>query len=362
MAKARADECICYEQDWLVQIWQGVRQLREVPGRIREWQEQLNRAAEGVGGGMGMIWCVATHADMCVAAVLSQVVAVRTCDDYRYAEDPSVLRRWHLTTSCIVRALGLWAFKDVFISEPKNESGVVDIDGDSNAELEAALSALSAGPVGIGDRVGRTNRRIVMRTCCEDGMLVKPDVPLALLDRSLLATPEETPLLWADTVSGAWRYVLVLHAGKKSDKAYSSATDRAVCERLEVVAGGTPRLLYNWRTGAASVCSHVKVELRTHEWALFVVCPPPAGPERMTVMGNVAPYATMGQRHVRAVLCEELEVLGVEGEAVHVPARSAELGLRVKEVTIPASAPTRVELRTAAWASDSFDTSSLPLY
>ena len=54
------------------------------------------------------------------------------------------------------------------------------IDGDEHAELEALLACMSAGPVGIGDRIGCTDREVVMRTCDDDGRIRHVDRPLAL--------------------------------------------------------------------------------------------------------------------------------------------------------------------------------------
>ena len=66
-------------------------------------------------------------------------------------------------------------FKDVFRADP-------EVAGD-NGEPEALLSALSTGPVGLGDRVGRFDPTLALRTCRADGLLVKPDVPIAATGR-----------------------------------------------------------------------------------------------------------------------------------------------------------------------------------
>lgn len=353
MAQARAWGAVAYEQDWIVQVWQGVHGLRTAPGRVREWLMQLDRAARGAGASMALIWCMATPADMCVAAAdLSQVAVVRTCDDYRYAEDPSVLWRWHLTTSCVVRALGMWPFKDVFLCGTESSSGIVDIDGDVNSELEAALSALSGGPVGLGDRAGRANREIAGRVCRSDGILVKPDRPLALLDHSLLTRVEKTPLLWADTFSGDWRYVLVVHAGSKAARNYSVANDPALPGRLPLDGA---RLVYDWRARKASLADALIVSLRTHEWALFVVCPPPLRSGAMTFIGDVGTYATMGQRRVRTEVSGDHTVLGAAAERVCVAAWSSTLGLRFKTIQVPPlEKEIAVDLRAdscASWGS-----------
>ena len=120
---------------------------------------------------------MATPADIVLAATLEHVVAVRTSDDYRFAADPALLWTWYLTVNRLAGALGLAAFKDCFFSR-RPPARADAIDGDEHAELEALLACMSAGPVGIGDRIGRTDREVVLRTCDDDGRIRHVDRPL----------------------------------------------------------------------------------------------------------------------------------------------------------------------------------------
>ena len=78
-------------------------------------------------------------------------------------------------------------FKDVFRADP-------EVAG-PNGEPEALLSALSTGPVGLGDRVGRMDPALALRTCRADGLLVKPHTAIAATDESLLSGPAFTSTL-----------------------------------------------------------------------------------------------------------------------------------------------------------------------
>ena len=55
--------------------------------------------------------------------------------------------------------------------------------GSETREVEALLAALSGGPVGVGDPVGVADIDLIRRTCRADGVLVRPDVPVAAIDR-----------------------------------------------------------------------------------------------------------------------------------------------------------------------------------
>lgn len=324
-----------YEQDWLVEVWLGVRQLREEPGRIETWQRQLDSAAKE--HNVNLIWCMATAADMAQAASLEQIIALRSCDDYRYAKDPSILWRWHLTVSCLLRSLGLFPFKDVFMSHC-NSYGMPDIEGDPHAALEACLSALSAGPVGIGDRVGRTNPDLVKKTCRSDGVLIKPDLPLAALDRSI-RNPSD--LLWAETKSGPWRYILAIRTGIKSENLESHSVP--LTESLELGLE-RPVLAFDWISKTANVQPSVTASLLLHEWILWVVCPIASSKFEkcaIALIGDANAFATMGDRRFRVEshsISERgisFDVLGVHDERVEVSYWASTTGIMTQEVVIP---------------------------
>ena len=61
------------------------------------------------------------------------------------------------------------------------------------------LATLSAGPVGIGDAIGKENKANIFKSVRADGVIVKPDVPCVPLDQCYLAdaTNRGEPLLAA---------------------------------------------------------------------------------------------------------------------------------------------------------------------
>jgi hypothetical protein len=307
---------IQYEQDWLVESFLGVRGLRERPGRARAWQEGLDAAAGE--HGLTLLWCMATPADFFQTVTLRNLAAIRTSGDYRYVIGNASLWCWFLYGNALARALGLFPFKDVFLSSPEG----ADRDGDPCAEAEAMLAALSAGPVGIGDRLGRTRRDIVLRTCRADGLLVKPDLPIAPLERCYRGHPHLEPIpLVGETRSrhpaGTWSYVASLHAWRGEEPLrfrvdFSELGDSAPAG--EVVA-------YDWRTGAFQRCpadGGLELELAPRDWNLRVLCP--VLPGGIALFGDPSKYACAGDRRLRGIRSVaggvELDVLGAPGEVV----------------------------------------------
>jgi len=314
MRDAAAWGATCYEQDWMWVIWFGMPPLRAEPGRARAWQRALDAAAAELG--LSLIWCMATPADFAEATRLPRVAAVRTCDDYRFADDPAFLWTWFLVVNAMAGALGLWPFKDVFFSA-RGEG----IDGDPHPEVEALLSALSGGPVGIGDRLGRTDPAVVARTCRADGLLVKPDRPVAALDASLLGAPRRGEgLLWGEAGSGAWRYVVALHAAD---------TDAPVADALAL---GGEALVYDWRRGTAGPAARIEATLGHRDWAYHVVCPIRDG---VALIGDPERYATMGDQRVVPVDDRSAEVHGAPGETVTVRWWTRSAGIMDTPVRIP---------------------------
>jgi hypothetical protein len=257
------------EQDWMLLYWFGVRALRAAPDRAAGWQRTLDAlAAES---GVGLIWCTATPADIVLAATLDHVVAVRTSDDYRFAPDPALLWTWYLTVNRLAGALGLHAFKDCFLSR-RPPPGADAIDGDEHAELEALLASMSAGPVGIGDRIGCTDREVVLRTCDTDGRIRHVDRPLGLVDSCLFGEPARGErLAWATTTSTrdgqTWTYVVAIN----------TATERRdITDRLELANVGLagPSAVYDWRRSHVEQADAVTAELAPRDWALWVCAPP----------------------------------------------------------------------------------------
>ena len=320
MAQAASWGAIQYEQDWLVESFLGVRGLRAEPRRARDWQEGLDRAAAE--HGLSLLWCMATPADFMQTTSLERVAAIRTSGDYSYRIPPALNWAWFLLGNAFARALGLPAFKDVFLSSADDDGW----NGDPHAELEALLAALSAGPVGIGDRLGRTDRDIVMRTCRDDGVLVKPDVPLAALGRCMRQHPflNAEPLLaetYSDHPAGRWRYALALHASRTDDTLGFEITPRELgCTDAVVV--------YDWRSG--SFARHAPDEplrgsLAPGKWALRVLCP--LLPGEIAVFGDVFRYASVGDRRLEVRLGRQggvdLEVRGAPGESVDLRGWSA---------------------------------------
>jgi hypothetical protein len=345
---------LTYEQDWMVESFFGVRGLRAAPGRARAWQEQLDRAAAA--HGLTLQFCMSTPPDFLQTLSLRRVTSIRTSGDYRYLFDNGLNWVWFLHTNALARALGLNAFKDVFLSDRAAEP---------YAEIEALLAALSCGPVGIGDRIGRADRDLVQRTCREDGVLIKPDAPLAALDHCFRSsTYVDARLLLGETCSahpaGRWVYLVALHASR----AREPIAERCTLAQLGAQRPAGPVLAYDWRSGGWTRLEPDggwDLELPWQDWSLRVLCP--LLPGERALFGDVGKYATVGDRRLANIEAGNdrisFDVRGAPHTAVHVHGHAPTAPATVEVATLTErrnlSSRSRLAADGEGWSWDTHD-------
>jgi hypothetical protein len=299
-----------FEHDWLIECFLGVRGLRE-PGKAAAWQDGIDRALGE--RNLHAQWCMASPADFAHATRLRHVTSIRTSGDHGYLVGPEVLWGWFLHNNAMARALGFWPYKDVFHSAA----------GSDTREVEALLAALSAGPVGVGDRIGEADPSLIRRTCRADGVLVRPDVPVAATDAAAFTAPVWTgePMVASAHTrhsAGPWTYVVSCNVG----------IDKQPCRgRVELATLGDDRpdaaeiALFDWRSGRIDVMpsstATYDIELEPVGWDFRVAAPVLAG--RIAVVGDAALYACAGDARVADVAVQDgavvVTVLGA-GERV----------------------------------------------
>lgn len=289
------DQCVSwgvatFEHDWLVEVFFGVRALRAEPGRADAWQVGIDAAARE--RGITLQWCMATPADFAQATRLGQVTSVRTCGDHGYIATPGQLWAWFCTTNVLARSLGLAPFKDVFRTDEQ-------VAGETG-EIEALLSALSTGPVGVGDRVGRCAIELVHATCRGDGILIKPDVPVATTAESMVTNPAFHPSLlvaecFTDHPAGRWSYIVAAHANPGDD----NIAGQIVLGDLGASAPRDDVIVYDWRDRTMQRLrrdASIDVALGREEWRYFVAAPVLVG--EFAVLGDLTKFVAAGDARI----------------------------------------------------------------
>jgi len=192
--------------------------------------------------------------------------------------------REFLYGSRMAAALGVWPWTDTCRS---GETGNV------------LVSTLSAGMVGISDKIGEENPATILQSVRADGVIVKPDVPLLPTDATYIAEArhEPTPIVCTTRSANsgdntAW-YVF---ASK-----YNGAAHWSVDPSSLGLSG--PAFVYDYfGGGTGSVISAnqpIDGTIGDSGWAYRVVVP--VDPSGMAFIGDVGKFVTRGTKRVETV-------------------------------------------------------------
>jgi len=169
---------IVYEQDWLGLNAAPAFNLTDADSFLGNMSSSTDLER------VNLQYCMGTPRHFLQSLKLPNVTSLRT------GEDRFNRQRWtnFLYSSRFASALGIWPFTDVFMSgETQN----------------LVLAVLSGGPVGVGDAIGALSPANLLRAVRPDGVIVKPDAPLAPVDASFFthANGDMTQPMVASTYS-----------------------------------------------------------------------------------------------------------------------------------------------------------------
>ena len=158
-AYLRDSGVILYEQDWLGLNAIPAFDLTDADSFLGNMSSSTEQER------VSLQYCMGTPRHFLQSLKLPNVTSLRT------GEDRFNRQRWtnFLYSSRFASALGIWPFTDVFMSAESQN---------------LVLAVLSAGPVGVGDAIGSLNQASLLRAVRSDGVIVKPDAPLAPVDAS----------------------------------------------------------------------------------------------------------------------------------------------------------------------------------
>lgn len=144
----------------------------------RSYQRGLGDAAAQAG--ITVQLCMPVASDVLESVENRAARYIRLSDDY--STNP---QQWRIgRPGMLAHAVGLTAIKDTFWSVSVQPPGNPTYGNftEPNPELQAAVSLLSAAQVAVGDAIGYTNVSLVMRTCTNDGRLLRVKRPALPID------------------------------------------------------------------------------------------------------------------------------------------------------------------------------------
>ncbi len=171
-----------YEQDWLFnEFYQYVSAMLEDVEKAQYWLTSMASGAKK--NDLTIQYCMPYMRHVLTSVQFDVVTQARASDDYvvaPYEGNPN----WRIAgQSLIFDALGLASSKDGYWStsfQPNNPYGEERYE--PCPRLQAAVTALSAGPVAIADGIGYSDVDLIMKSVRLDGRLLQPSAPATLID------------------------------------------------------------------------------------------------------------------------------------------------------------------------------------
>jgi hypothetical protein len=265
-----------YEQDWL-------DDKAHTDFNLTDPDLFLDNMATALGQrGLTVQYCMASPRHFLQSAKHNNVTTIRT------SEDRFVPARWtkFLYTSRLATALGLWPFTDVLMST-------------ETANL--LVATLSGGPVGIGDPIGTISGSNLLHVARADGVIVKPDVPLAPIDSSYFGAahaPDFSQIAGAQIAAahtdfGALRTFYVF--------AYALGGDATVTFQASDLGLDRPAYVYDYFGGSGRVVQPSDtVSMQTVAGVVYLIAAP-IGSSGIAILGDLGQFATAGKKRIAAM-------------------------------------------------------------
>jgi hypothetical protein len=268
---------VCYEQDWLSEIYYHSPELQTVLGAGDAFADNMARAAQNKG--LSIQYCMALPRFFLQGSRYPNLTTIRTSDD-RFGRS-----RWDnfLYVSRFANAVGIWPWTDVFMSSETNN---------------LLISVLSAGMVGIGDAIGKENKNNLMLAARPDGVLVKPDEPLLPLDDVYVAeaSGRKSPMIaWTHSDHGSLRTAYVFAYYRQKDDFETGFTPTTFGLTGEVC-------VLNVRSGDArfqSARKRADIALEPEGTAYYLVAP--VGKSGLAFFGDEGKFVSNGRQRIAAL-------------------------------------------------------------
>jgi hypothetical protein len=173
--------------DWLRTQQHLTPALRSTGHAADEWFGGMASALAGQD--LKLLLCMQTMGMVLAATTCPNIISARSAIDYLFGQPEALetldslghggfkhdaihvgdLRRQNLLVGSVLHTLGLLPFHDLFLT--RHHDGL----GGASPNIEAALRALSCGPVGIGDGPGMADLDLVRTLVSARGALLQPD-------------------------------------------------------------------------------------------------------------------------------------------------------------------------------------------
>ena len=262
-----ASGAVAFEQDWLFDKATTDYNLTDEDAFLGNMSAAMSQQ------NIGIQYCSGSARHFLQSSLYGNVTSIRASMDR--------FNRPHWTNflyaSRLVSAVGTWPFTDVFLtSETSN----------------LLLATLSAGPLGVGDRIGSIDAQNLARSVRPDGVIVKPDVPIAPTDASF----------WSDSLNAQAPMIAATYSDFGSLRAwylflYAQGTNTQTAFRLADAGVTAPVFLYDYvqRTGSVVQPGDLLSE-NVPDYAYMIAAP--IGASGMAFLGDAGHFVSLGKKRI----------------------------------------------------------------
>eukprot|EP00930_Biecheleria_cincta_P043057 TRINITY_DN29601_c0_g1_i1.p1 TRINITY_DN29601_c0_g1~~TRINITY_DN29601_c0_g1_i1.p1 ORF type:complete len:738 (-),score=113.50 TRINITY_DN29601_c0_g1_i1:156-2369(-) len=331
-----------YEQDWMCTEYDQVEALQRNISMADDWLRGM--ALGAASSGRTVQYCMPYPYDLLSAAAYPAVTNARATGDYIDRET-----QWAIgATSMFYWAIGILPFKDGFYSSNLPQVGGQVVGPETQPDRAALMAALSGAMVGPMDGINLLNASRVMSSCRSDGVLLKPDKPVAPFESCFAAGVDPATcfdyITYSD-ISGLGRafYVFMNSPGRVSFR-----------DIMPMGATAKDYVVYNWYTESVSWLSSrtpsSEVELaRGYEGHAYALAAPLVnGWALLGERRKLVPTASLRFPSVRyAGKLLEVSVRGAAGELVEVCVANSTGKVFCKSLRFAAAAVSTIEFESS---------------
>jgi hypothetical protein len=284
MRNAKESGIILYEQDWMKNQFEHFKILRDNVNLGRKWLADMNEAAKN--NGMWIQYCMTTPAMLMHTLEFDRVSFMRTGNDYNARFALVLYYPDNCETAILTYALGIWPFIDCFISN-KTQGPFYK---SPFPELLTVQAILSGGPVAPSDKINHLNKEILMRTCRNDGVLLKPDKPATPID--LMFKKHATYYItqtYNEKNGMKWFYNQIVNIWPKRVKNKDIALKDLEIRGSNIIYDFHEKTLLKLEKNEP-----IKIELKKNKFKLLIVAP--LLEDKVAVIGNPEKYISCSNK------------------------------------------------------------------
>jgi len=317
-----------YEQDWLDE-W-ATADYNNMDDQ-NAFVDNMARMSDTYG--LAMQYCMATPRHFLQSTKYKNLTTVRVSEDV-FTRD-----KWDqfFYSSRLASALGVYPFTDVF---------------GSNEKISTLIATLSAGIVGVGDRLGEVNAENLLYAVRPDGIIVKPDVPAVPTDESILNDAHNAgePLVsYTYTDHGPMRTLYIFAHPRTDDRTFTFTPEKLG------LSGNV--YVYNWLSGRGRRSNGNEPWTQTIHGDPSYLVAVPVGKSGIAFLGDTGKFVPLGKKRVR-----ELTDDGAVTATIEFAASEESITVHGWASSMPIATATRGSVSAVTYDSDSgrFDLDVFP--